>query len=47
VIVAAPPQLSVEVTISGLGAGTRFAHWTVTFTGQVNAGEVLSNTVIV
>jgi hypothetical protein len=47
VTVVVPPQLSVEVTLSGFGVGTRFAHWTVTFTGHVIDGAVLSNMVIV
>src|SRR5688572_29833761 len=47
VMVAAPPQLSDEVTLPVFTAGTSGAHETVTFGGQVIVGGVLSNTVIV
>ncbi len=46
-MVDVPPQLSVAVTLDGNGVGTKFAHCTVEFTGQVINGTVLSNTVIV
>ena len=46
VTVVAPPQLSLAVTVSGFAGGTRFAHCTVTFGGQVIVGTVLSKTVI-
>lgn len=42
-----PPQLSVEVTLAGLGAGTNAAHCTVVLAGHVIDGNELSNTVIV
>ena len=44
---AVPPQLSEVMTLAVFGAGTRFAHWTVTFAGHVIVGGVLSNTLIV
>jgi hypothetical protein len=47
VTVEVPPQLSVVVTDATLGAGTWLAHCTVTFIGQVRAGPILSNTVII
>jgi hypothetical protein len=42
-----PLQLSVAVTLAGLGAGIREAHWTVTPAGQVICGAVPSKTVMV
>ena len=42
-----PPQLSVEVTLAGLGVGTWLLHVTVIPAGQVNVGAVLSNTEMV
>ena len=44
-MVAEPPQLSVAVTEAILTAGTRLAHWTVTFAGHVREGAMSSNTV--
>ena len=47
VIVAAPPQLSVDVTDAILTGGTWLAHCTVTGAGHVSIGGVSSKTVMV
>lgn len=47
VTVGAPPQLSVEVTLAGFGAGTCEAHCTETPAGHVKVGTVLSKTVMI
>src|SRR5687768_10724582 len=47
VTVTAPAQLSVATTAPVFAGGTRLAHCTVTFAGQVIVGGVLSKTVIV
>jgi hypothetical protein len=40
VTVGVPPQLSVRVTLAGLGAGTAEAHITVMGAGQVKVGGI-------
>src|SRR5450759_3821555 len=40
------PQVSLAVTVVMSGAGTALAHWTVTATGQVRVGAVMSWTVM-
>ena len=37
---AEPPQLSLVLTLAGLAVGTRFAHITVIFWGQVMDGGI-------
>lgn len=46
VTLTVPPQLSLVMTLAGLAAGTRLAHDTVVFAGQVMVGAVGSMTVI-
>src|SRR6185436_4315862 len=44
---AIPPQLSLAVTVAGFTGGTKSAHMTVTFCGQVMEGGTWSFTVMV
>ena len=47
VMVTGPPQSSVATTAESFGAGTRLAHWTVIFVGQlVITGALVSTKVI-